>query len=113
MGALFHQYRFGLFGMAMMALLLASSFVIVGEDKQVVIERMGVPDRVINRFSSDNADGAGITWKLPLIEQALWYPRGFLGFSHQSAMAAGRYRCDISDHRSGQAGRIARHHRQA
>jgi membrane protease subunit HflC len=84
MGALFHQYRFGLFGMAMMALLLVSSFVIVGEDQQVVIERMGKPDRVINRFNPDNADGAGIVVKLPLIEQAVWYPRGLLGFSHPS-----------------------------
>ena len=84
MGALFHQYRFGLFGIAMLALLLASSFVIVGEDQQVVIERMGKPDRVVNRFNPDNADGAGIVVKLPLIEQAVWYPRGLLGFSHPS-----------------------------
>lgn len=84
MGALFHQYRFGLFGIAMMALLLMSSFVIVGEDQQVVIERMGKPDRVVNRFNPDNADGAGIVIKLPLIEQAVWYPRGLLGFSHPS-----------------------------
>lgn len=84
MGALFHQYRFGLFALAMMALLLASSFVIVSEDQQVVIERMGKPDRVINQFNPGNADGAGIVVKLPLIEQAVWYPRGLLGFSHPS-----------------------------
>lgn len=84
MGAFFHQYRFGLFAIAMMALLTASSFVIVSEDQQVVIARMGKPDRVINRFNPDNADGAGIVVKLPLIEQAVWYPRGLLGFSHPS-----------------------------
>lgn len=84
MSALFQQYRFGLFALAMMGLLLASSFVIVGEDQQVVIERMGKPDRVINRFNPANADGAGIVAKLPLIEQTVWFPRGLLGFSHPS-----------------------------
>lgn len=84
MSALVHQYRFGLFGAVMMALLLASSFVIVSEDQQVVIERMGKADRVINRFNPNNADGAGIVVKLPLIEQAVWYPRGLLAFSHPS-----------------------------
>ncbi len=84
MGAFFHQFRYGLFAIAMMVLLLASSFVIVGEDQQVVIERMGKPDRVINRFNPNNADGAGIAVKLPLIEQAIWYPRGLLNFSHPS-----------------------------
>ena len=84
MGALFHQFRYSLFAAAMMSLLLASSFVIVTEDQQVVIARMGKADRVINRFNPGTAEGAGIAFKLPLIEQASWYPRGLLSFSHPS-----------------------------
>jgi membrane protease subunit HflC len=84
MGELLNKYRFGLFGIAILAMLLASSFVVVAEDQQVVIERMGKPDRVINRFRPDQADGAGIVVKLPLIERAVWLPRGLLSVSHPS-----------------------------
>lgn len=84
MGELLNKYRFGLFGLVIFAMLLATSFVIVREDQQVVITRMGKADRVVNRFRPDNADGAGIVVKLPLIEQAVWLPRGLLSVSHPS-----------------------------
>lgn len=76
------EYRLGLFGLALLALLGGSSFLIVGEDQQAVIQRMGQPDRVINRFAPGDASGAGIAAKIPLAEQVVWLPRGLSTFSH-------------------------------
>lgn len=83
------DFRFSLFGIAILALLLSTSFVVVGEDQQVVIERMGQPDRVVNRFRPDDgkgdpASGAGIVAKLPLLEQVIWLPRGLVTYSNAS-----------------------------
>jgi modulator of FtsH protease HflC len=77
-------YRYGLFAIVLFMLLLSSSFVVVGEDQQAVITRMGQSDRVINRFKPGGADGAGLALKLPLIEQVAWVPRGLITYSHAS-----------------------------
>lgn len=77
--------NFSLFGLAILGLLLGSSFAVVGEDQQAVIERMGKPDRVVNRFRPGDADGAGIIAKIPLLEQVVWLPRGLVGFSNAKA----------------------------
>lgn len=74
--------RFGLFGAVIALVLLSSSMMVVAEDQQVVVERMGVPDRVINRFSPQGASGAGLAFKVPLLERASWLPRGLLTYSH-------------------------------
>lgn len=76
-----HDYRFGLFAAALFVLLLGSTFVVVGEDRQAVIERLGQPDRVINRFRPDDTSGAGIVAKIPLIDRVIWLPRGLMSFS--------------------------------
>ncbi|MFM5924531.1 MAG: SPFH domain-containing protein [Novosphingobium sp.] len=75
-------YRFGFFVLGALLLLLASSMMVVGEDQQVVVERMGRPDRTINRFRNDGISGAGLAFKIPLAETAIWIPRGLLTFSH-------------------------------
>jgi membrane protease subunit HflC len=67
---------------AVLAVLLASSLRVVGEDQQVVVERAGTPDRVINRFRPGDASGAGLIAIIPLYEQAIVLPRGLTGFSH-------------------------------
>ena len=66
MASLFHEYRSGLFALAFILLLGAASLTVVGEDQQAVIERMGQPERVINRFHPGGASGAGIVAKIPL-----------------------------------------------
>ncbi|MBN8499613.1 MAG: hypothetical protein J0M19_00475 [Sphingomonadales bacterium] len=76
-----HQYRFGLFAAALFVLLLGSSFVIVGEDRQAVIMRLGQPDRVINRFRPGDGSGAGLAAKIPLFDQVTWLPRGLVTYS--------------------------------
>ena len=75
-------YRFGLIAVAIFIALLASSLTIVGEDRQVVIERLGTPDRVINRFRPGEASGAGLIAHIPLFERAISLPRGLVTFSH-------------------------------
>ncbi len=74
--------RLPLFALAILGLLAATSFVVVGEDQQAVIERMGKPDRVVNRFRPGEDSGAGIVAKIPLLEQVIWLPRGLVTYSN-------------------------------
>lgn len=76
------EYRFGLIALALLVLLGGASVIIVGEDRQAVIKRMGEPHRVINRFTPGDASGAGIAAMIPLAEQVVWLPRGLVPFSH-------------------------------
>ncbi|HEX4847061.1 MAG TPA: SPFH domain-containing protein [Novosphingobium sp.] len=78
------RHRHSLFGLAILALLGLSSFVIVPDDQQAVVTRMGEPDRVVNRFRPDGPSGAGIVARVPLMEQVVWLPRGLTTFSHQT-----------------------------
>lgn len=81
MTALVHAHRALLFAIALAALIALSSVVIVDENEQVVIERLGQPVRVINRFTPGNASGAGLALKLPFAEQAVHLGRGLQGYS--------------------------------
>lgn len=73
--------RYGLFALALLLLIAASSVVIVNENQQAVITQFGKPVRVINRFRSDGASGAGAVLKLPFVEQVVWYDRALAGYS--------------------------------
>ena len=68
--------------LAVLAVTAAASLVVVGEDQQVVIKRLGQPDRVINRFRPDGASGAGLVARIPLVETAVRLPRGLVSFGH-------------------------------
>lgn len=82
MGARVAPISRGVWFFAALALLLAlSSVVVVAENEQVVIERMGTPVRVVNRFRSDGQSGAGLAFKLPFVEQAVVLSRGLKGYS--------------------------------
>ena len=81
MARLFQANRVLLFVLALLGLSAASSVVIVSEGEQVVIERMGKPVRVVNRFRTDGTSGAGVVLKLPFIEQAVSLARGLQGYS--------------------------------
>jgi len=79
-----HRARAGLFAAAAVALLAASSVVIVGEGDQAVITRFGAPLSVVNRFSPDGtvaASGAGAVLKLPFVDRVIWLARGLQGYS--------------------------------
>lgn len=70
-----------LFFLALAVLVALSSVVVVDENEQVVIERLGQPVRVVNRFNTQGVSGAGVVLKLPFIEQAVHLSRGLQGYS--------------------------------
>jgi len=77
------QSKRALGGLIPSALVLVSSVVIVPETQQVVVVRLGEPVRKINAFRP-NVDfgqtGAGISWRLPFIEQLVWVDKQLLSF---------------------------------
>ena len=76
--------RTGLFALAALALLAASSIVIVGEGDQAVITRFGAPLSVVNRFrpaGSLSTSAAGAVLKLPFVDRVIWLARGLQGYS--------------------------------
>ena len=76
--------RAGLFLVAALALLAASSVVVVSEGEQAVITRFGAPLSVVNRFRPDGAaaqSGAGAVLKLPFVDRVIWLARGLQGYS--------------------------------
>jgi len=76
--------RAGLFALTGIALLAASSVVVVGEGDQAVITRFGAPLSVVNRFRPETpgaASGAGAVLKLPFIDRVIWLTRGLQGYS--------------------------------
>ena len=81
MPALSQSARYMLLALTLLALTAASSIVVVSEGQQAVIQRFGKPDRVINRFRSDDSSGAGVVLKLPFVEQAIMYDRALVGYS--------------------------------
>lgn len=62
------------------AIAAMSSFVIVPETHQAVVIRTGEPVRVINRFNpeQDFGEGAGLTWRLPILERVQMVDRRIL-----------------------------------
>jgi len=74
MERLFTEYRRPLAALAVLLVALASCLIVVPETQQVVIVRLGDPNRVVNRFRP-NADfgqtGAGLVFRIPFLEQAV------------------------------------------
>lgn len=68
------EYRRLLAALAVLLVALASCLIVVPETQQVVIVRLGDPNRVVNRFRP-NADfgqtGAGLVFRIPFLEQAV------------------------------------------
>lgn len=81
MAATFRAYRNRLLALALVLLFASASLVVVGEGDQAVIERMGQPERVVNRFRLGGESGAGMIAKVPLFETVVWLPRGLVRFS--------------------------------
>ena len=63
-----------------------SSFPIVPETKQAVVVRFGKPVRILNRFEAGRpigTQGAGISWRLPFVEQVVWIDKRVLDVDMQ------------------------------
>jgi membrane protease subunit HflC len=58
----------------LLLILVASTFAIVPETKQAVIVRFGEPQRILNRYQSNEPYGrsAGIAMRIPFLEQIHW-----------------------------------------
>lgn len=72
-------------GLALLAAL--STVVVVPETEQAVVIRLGEPNRVINRFRPNTefgATGAGLTWRIPIVESMVRIDRRILSVDMQS-----------------------------
>jgi len=61
--------------------LLGSIFVVVPENKQVLVLRLSKPDRIINRYYAGQAfgsTGAGLAIRIPFIEELVWMDKRIL-----------------------------------
>jgi modulator of FtsH protease HflC len=87
MNAIFREYRAAIIAIAVVAVALMSSIVVVPETMQAVIVRTGEPVRVINRFRP-NADfgqtGAGMVLRIPFFERVVWIDKRVLDVDMQS-----------------------------
>jgi membrane protease subunit HflC len=69
--------------------IVGSTFSIVPETRQAVIVRFGEPQRILNRyrpgdeFGGENA-GAGLTARIPFVEQIVWIDRRILSLELQN-----------------------------
>lgn len=72
METLWQNYKLAIIAVAVLAVAVVSSVVVVPEEQQAVVIRTGEPDRVINRFRPNTAygqTGAGIVLRIPLLER--------------------------------------------
>lgn len=67
--------------------ILYGSFPIVQETQQAVVVRFGKPERILNRFEagkSIGAAGAGISWRIPFVDQIVWIDKRVLAVDMES-----------------------------
>lgn len=84
MSQLLRDYRHLLFALLFVGLLGLASLSVVREDEQLVIERMGEPVRMVNRFRPQGPSGAGIVAHVPLLEQVISLPRGLVTYGYEA-----------------------------
>ncbi|MCZ8323004.1 MAG: protease modulator HflC [Novosphingobium sp.] len=89
--------------LALAALLIValSSIVIVDENEQVVVVRLGEPVRKINAFKPDTpfgSTGAGINWRIPFIEQLVWVDKRLMSFpmERQTVLSSDQLRLEVT-----------------
>ena len=74
--------------LAIVALIrVASTLVIIPETKQAVIVRFGEPQRILNRYrpgETFGTSGAGLTAKLPFLEQTVWIDKRILSITMEN-----------------------------
>jgi membrane protease subunit HflC len=82
-------------------ILAMSSVVIVPETQQVVVVRLGEPVRKINAFKPNQdfgQTGAGISWRLPFIEQLVWVDKRLMSFpmERQTVLSSDQLRLEVT-----------------
>ena len=68
-------------------ILVAITLVIIPETKQAVIVRFGEPQRILNRYrpgETFGTSGAGLTAKLPFLEQTVWIDKRILSITMEN-----------------------------
>jgi len=83
------------------AVVAMSSIVIVPETQQVVVVRLGEPVRKINAFKPNQdfgSTGAGISWRIPFIEQLVWIDKRLLSFpmERQTVLSTDQLRLEVT-----------------
>ena len=87
---------------AFLVLLLAlSSVPIVPETKQAVVVSFGKPVRILNRYQAGRpigAAGAGISWRVPIMEQIVWIDKRVLDvdMQPQQVLSTDQRRLEVS-----------------
>ena len=84
---LWEENRSALVALGALVLALLSVVVVVPETEQAVVIRLGEPNRVINRFRPDvefGKTGAGLTWRIPFMENMVRIDRRILSVDMQS-----------------------------
>ena len=84
---LWEENRAALIALAALALAALSTVVVVPETEQAVVIRLGEPNRVINRFRPNvefGKTGAGLTWRIPFLENMVRIDRRILSVDMQS-----------------------------
>ena len=79
--------RAAVIAVSALALALVSTIIVVPETEQAVVVRLGEPNRVINRFRPGvdfGLTGAGLTWRIPFIENVVRIDRRILSVSMES-----------------------------
>ena len=71
------------------------------ETQQVVVVRLGEPVRKINAFKPNTAfgqTGAGISWRIPFIEQLVWIDKRLLSFpmERQTVLSTDQLRLEVT-----------------
>ncbi len=83
------------------AIVAMSSIVIVPETQQVVVVRLGEPVRKINAFKPNQefgSTGAGISWRIPFVEQLVWIDKRLLSFpmERQTVLSTDQLRLEVT-----------------
>ena len=84
---LWETQRTAIIAVGALALALVSTIIVVPETEQAVDVRLGEPNRVINRFRPNvefGQTGAGLTWRIPFIENVVRIDRRILSVSMES-----------------------------
>ncbi len=84
---LWETQRTALIAVGALVLVLFSTIIVVPETEQAVVVRLGEPNRVINRFRPNvefGQTGAGLTWRIPFIENVVRIDRRILAVSMES-----------------------------
>lgn len=72
---------------ALLLVLLYGTFPIIQETQQAVVVRFGKPERILNRYEAGKpigAAGAGISWRIPFVDQLVWIDKRVLAVDMES-----------------------------